>query len=263
MASLESILDGEEVVEQETKEETPETPEPEATEVADEESTDPEVETAEIEETPEPKGDTESKDEEATPPVAEDVKTVPLAAVLDERDKRKELQRQIDELKSQQDKEKAEKVDFWENPEAAVQVKVDEVKSELNQKFTSNYLALSMQYSKSFHEDFDSAKDAFAKAAEENPALADMALQSEMPGEYIYSTGKQFMELDAVGGDVNALRDQIRNEERAKLLEELKSKEDKLKDVPVPLTDETSATAPREKVQGGATPLDSILTTNR
>lgn len=258
MASLESILDGEEVVEQETKEETPETPEPEATEVADEESTDPEVETAEIEETPEPKGE-----EEATPPVAEDVKTVPLAAVLDERDKRKELQRQIDELRSQQDKEKAEKVDFWENPEAAVQVKVDEVKSELNQKFTSNYIALSMQYSKSFHEDFDSAKDAFAKAAEENPALADMALQSEMPGEYIYSTGKQFMELDSVGGDVNALREQIRNEERAKLLEELKSKEGKLKDVPTPLTDETSAAAPREKVEGGPTPLTSILTTNR
>lgn len=256
--SLESIIDGkEEVIEQETTEKVEETQEPEKVEPV-EETTEEVTEEPAVEETPEPTGE-----EETTPPVVDDVKTVPLAAVLDERDKRKELQKKVELLEAEKVEAEKEKVDFWENPEAAVDAKVEERVSKLEQQRQNDRIADSMQLSKHFHEDFDIAKDAFIKAAEDNPALAEMAIQSEIIGEYIYTTGKQFMELDAAGGDVNALRDKIRLEERAKIMEELKSKEDKLKDVPTPLTDEASATAPREKVEGGSTPLDNIFTTNR
>jgi hypothetical protein len=249
--SLEEVLSGEAVVEPEETEETPTEEKPEEAEAPEEEvpeTTDEPVEPTGVEET--------------EPPSVETTDKVPLAAMLDERDKRKQLQAELEKLKAAQEEAQKEKVDFWENPEAAVDAKVNEKVTKLEQQFTNGYIALSMQYSKAFHEDFDEAKDAFAKAAKENTALADMALQSEMPGEYIYNTGKQFLELDAVGGDVNALRESIRAEERAKIMAELKEKESKLAEIPTPLTDETSASAPREKVQSGPTPLENIIRSN-
>ena len=245
--SLEEVLE-EVVVEPETPTEETETPQPEEVEAVEDE-------TEEVTEEPaEPEGV-----EQVEPPSA--TKEVPLAAMLDERDKRKALQAELEALKAAQ-AEKSEKPDFWENPEAAIDAKVNVKVSELQQQFTNGYLSLSMAMSSKFHDDFDVAKEAFARAAEENPTLAQMAVQSEMPGEYIYNTGKQFMELDAVGGDVNSLREKIRAEERAKLMEELKSKESKLSAVPTPITDETSAMAPREKVEGGPESLESILPNN-
>lgn len=213
-------------------------------------------ETVSEEETTEPEGV-----EEGEPPAPETSKEVPLAAMLDERDKRKALQAEVESLKAQQNKAEEEKVDFWENPEGAVQKMINTTRDELNQQYSSGYIALSMQYSKTFHDDFDDAKEAFVKAAEENPLLADQALQSEMPGEYIYKTGREFLELSKYG-DVETMREKIRLEEREKLMTELSKKEDKLKAVPTPLTDETSATAPREKVEGGQTPLGNIFRHN-
>jgi len=242
--SLEEVL---EEVEPETTEEETEIQEPEEAEAV-------EVETEEVAETPDPEGV-----EEVEPPST--TKEVPLAAMLDERDKRKALQAELERLKAEQ-AEKAEKPDFWENPEAAIDAKVNVKVNELQQQFTNGYLSLSMAMSSKFHDDFDTAKEAFARAAEENPTLAQMAVQSEMPGEYIYNTGKQFMELDAVGGDVNSLREKIRLEERAKIMEELKSKESKLAEVPTAITDETSAMAPKEKVEGGIEPLENFLPNN-
>ena len=223
--SLDDVLSGEEpkevpVVESEAPEEETEETQPEAVEVDEEE-------TEEV--TEEPTGV-----EETTTPVVEDVKQVPLAAMLDERDKRQELQKRLEALEAERESQQKEKVDFWENPEAAVDAKVSEKVSALEQQFTNGYLSLSMQYSRSFHDDFDTAKDAFAEAATQNPALADMALKSEMPGEYIYNTGKQFMELDSVGGDVNALRERIRNEERAKLMAEYEVKRQSTQRHPCP-----------------------------
>lgn len=248
--TLEDVLNGkEEVIEPETAEVETEAAEPEAVEVVEEE-------TEEVTEDP-----TEGV-EEVEPPATENVKEVPLAAMLDERDKRKALQVEVERLKAEQETATKEKVDFWENPEAAIDAKVEERIGKVEQQFTNGYLSLSMQYSRSFHDDFDAAKDAFATAAQENPALADMALKAEMPGEYIYSTGKQFMELESVGGDVNALRERIRNEERAKLTAEFEAKGKARQDIPVPLTDETSATPARQKVEGGNESLDSILNYN-
>lgn len=245
--SLEDVLSGEAIVEPVIEE--VETEEPEVVEEPTEEV---------VEEPVEAKG----VEEEVEPPATETVKQVPLAAMLDERDKRKELQARLEALELDRASQQKEKVDFWENPEAAIDAKVQERYGVLEQKMTNAILSQSMQNARYYHDDFDAAKDAFAEAATQNPALADMALKSEMPGEYIYNTGKQFMELDSVGGDVSALRDRIRNEERAKLMEEMKSKGDALKDIPVPLTDETSATAPRSKVEGGDESLDSILHIN-
>lgn len=251
MSKLEEILG--EATEEPVEEKVEETVE-ESTEEPTEEST---------EEPEEPEGVKEEPEKEpAEPPSA---KEVPLTALLDERDKRKQFQAELEQLRKQM-AEKTEAPDFWADPQNTVQSMIAEQVGSLKNEFTTGYLNLSMQYSKAFHDDFDSAKEAFIKAAEENPALADAAVQSEMPGEYIYKTGKEFMALSQYGDVETALeaaKRQAVEEYIAKQAAEKEGKAKKIAAVPTPLTEESSAASPKDKVEGGATPLENIFQYNR
>ena len=237
-------------------------PEPQATEEVNEETKPEEVEAAQETEPEAEVVDSEPEGEVAEPPSAES-KEVPIAALLDERDKRKSYETRVKELESQIEESKKETKDFWESPEEAINERIRSAVEPLEQNFRNAYMGLSMQYSAQIHSDFNDARDAFLQAAESNPALAEQVFTQEMPGEFIYNVGKQFMELNAVGGDVNKLRDQIRHEERERILKEMKEKEGQLQKVPQPLTDHASASAPREKVEGGPTPLSNIFPNQR
>lgn len=254
--TLEDVLSGKEVVEPQTEEVEVEAQEPET----DEPVAEPESDTAVEETADEPTGDVEPETE---PPSVETTKEVPLAAMLDERDKRKALQAELDRMKAEQEKATEDKVDFWENPEAAINSVKEGLRGEFQQQLVAGRLELSMQIAKTYHDDYDTQLESFKTAAQENPALVDQALQSDHPGEYIYSVGKQFADLDSMGGDLNAMRETIRNEERAKLMAEMKGKEDKLSSVPQPITDEPSAAPPRQKAESGMEPLENILQHNR
>ena len=204
----------------------------------------------------------EEPQEEAAPPAAQESKQVPLAAVLDERgkrqaaeDKAKALEERLKEL------ETTPTTDFWEAPEERLKEIETTLRQEFDQKFQSGLLAYSMQSASYRHDDYEDALAAFKKAAGDNPALADQVFSTGDPGEYIYSTGKQFLQLEEVGGDINSLREKIRNEERAKLLKELKA--NPLQDVPSAITDETNASAPSEKPEAGPTPLSKIFPNQR
>lgn len=248
-ATLDDIFEGKETEEPvvETVEEPTEEAQPEAVEA-------PEVED-EIEETVE--AEVEAEVVTAEPTTAEEVRTVPLAGLLDERDKRKQAEEKLRQLEAEK-----EKPDFWADPETAMKTMRDELATEFNQKFTNGLLAYSMQSASYRHDDYESMKQAFTDAVQDNPALAQQAVESADPGEYIYNTGKQFSQLNAVGGDITALEERIRNEVRAEYEARNKAKVDKLKNVPQSLTDETSAMQPREKVEGGVEPLESILKFN-
>lgn len=241
--SLEDALKGIQPAEQDTPEE------PQAEEPAE-----PTAEGVEADETAEET----PQEEPAAPPAA--TKEVPLAALLDERDKRKAADEKVREY---EERLKQEKPDFWENPEQAVSEIETRLRSEFDEKFTRGLLSYSMQSASYRHDDYDEALESFKAAAEQNPALADQAVTQPDPGEWIYRTGKQFSQLDAAGGDIDSLREQIRNEERAKLMKELKDKADNAPQVPEAITDETNAAAPREKVEGGPTPLENIFSNQR
>lgn len=249
MATLDEVLSGkEEVVEPETTEVEAEAPEPEEVEAVEEE-------TEEVAEEPaEPKGV-----EKTEPPSV--TKEVPLTALLDERDKRKQLQAEIEAMRKANE-EKKESPDFWENPQQAVESMLNSKVEELNAKYTNGYLSLSMQYSKAFHNDFDDAKQAFIRAAEQNPALADAALKAEMPGEFIYKAGKEYLMLDQAGGDLESAIERAKREAVEEYIAKNKPKS-KVAAIPKALTEETSASAPREKVEGGETPLENIFVHNR
>ncbi len=255
MSTLEEILGNSEVEEQESKPEEAVVETTEEAAEAGDNASQPEG----VKEKPEQE---EPEQEEAEPPSAKDV---PLAALLDERDKRKNLQAELDAARRQIEESK-DNPDFWENPQATVESMISSKVDELQNQYTSGYLNLSMQYSKAFHDDFDDAKDAFIKAAEENPALADAAVQSDMPGEYIYKTGKEFLALQTYGDVESAIEAERRKaveEYIAQQAEKDKGKAEKVAAVPTPLTEESSAGSPRQKVEGGPTPLGSILHLDR
>lgn len=236
--SIESILEGETPVE--TTAETPaETP------------VETEVETEVVEvEVEEPTGET------ATPPVAEETPAVPIAALHDERDKRKAAQRERDELQKQLEENKP---DFWEDPQKAIDSVTESLRAEFNQELRVTRLNMSVAGAQSRHEDYDVMEKAFADAAKDNPALIDQMWADPDPAEYAYKTGKQFTQLNQFGGDLDSMRAQMRAEVRKELEAELKGKSDTLASVPESLTSETSASAPREKVSEGPTPLENIL----
>ena len=236
---------------EEPKAETPvEDPKPETVEEPKEE---PKAE----EPKEEPKAE-EPKETPAEPPSATD-KQVPLAALLDERDKRKNFQKQLEERDAELQELTKEKTDFWEAPEAAINEAVSTAVNKTEQRLMGRFMNLSIRNAYSRHDDYEQAFDAFRTAAEENPALAEQAAADDDPGEYMYKVGNNFRQLDQAGGDVDALREQIYREVKAELLKEMDNKPD----VPTPITEEPSASSPREKVEGGPTPLTSILKHNR
>ena len=212
----------------------------------------------------EPKGEPEPVEEpKAETPPAEPTKEVPLAALLDERDKRKSLQQQLEEKEKLLAEKEKDAIDFYADPDKAMSDLREQITNEIRTEYKRDLIAYSIENANARHDDYKEAFDAFQEAAKDNPALAEIAAGERDPGEYIYKTGKNFRQLDDAGGDVDALRERIRLEEREKILAELKDKDAKLKDVPQPITDETSASAPRDKVEGGPTPLESILRRNR
>lgn len=233
----------------------PEVTEPDTAEapevVEDSKGEEPEVETEAVEAAEEPK-------QEAEPPTAKPTKEVPLPALLDERDKRKKAETELEALR-QQIEEKKEAPNFWDDPEKAIAKEVQSLEAKFEHKLQERMLRYSIKSAAGRHDDYNDAFEAFKEAAAENPSLSNMAADSDDPGDEIYRIGKNFLQLDQAGGDVEAMRESIRAEERQKILAELKAKEEKHANVPQSITDETSASAPREKVEGGPTPLTSIL----
>ena len=259
---LEDVLAGKEpeVVEPQETEEVETEAEPEKVEASEETESETEVVAADDDE---PKDVKEEKAEEPEPEPSSGntTKEVPLTALLDERDKRKELQKQIDELQAKAEENKDEP-DFWNDPQAYLSEMRDELSGLMAQTVAEAKLEWTVEMARERHDDYDDILQITSQAVQENPALAEQIANHKNPGEYVYQLGKQFKQLDEAGGDVDSLREQIRREEREKVLAELKEKEDKLNKVPQALTDETNAAAPREKAEGGPTPLDNIFQYN-
>lgn len=263
--SLEAIID-KEPEQQDLVEDPIETPPEEVKAV--EETTEPEE--AKVEETTEEVVEDTGEEEDTTPPVVE-TKEVPLTALLDERDKRKEAKAEAERLSKELEEVKRQPLDFYEDPEGAISAKIQEAIKPLQEEIVEtreenvrNFIDYSRQMTKEFvgEDKYEPAEKAFAEAAKQNPLLVQNALESGNPGKYMYDTGTQMLQLDSAGGDVNAMREQIRAELKAEMMAEAKQKEDKLEEVPESLTETPSAMAPVEKVATGPTPLENILPSN-
>lgn len=190
----------------------PETPEPEV-------------------EAPEPEGVKEPvKEPEAAPPAANTEKEghVPLAALMAERDKRKEAARKAEELEKrlqameEANKKPVELPDFYREPEKYVQT----IMSAAEARAKDTIYAALEDAERDKHEDFDDVLTEVLERAKSNPDLGKQILGSRNPAATAYKLGKELKDFDRMK-DPAAYRESLKAELLAEIQAGLKAEEAK------------------------------------
>lgn len=150
--------------------------------------------------------------EATTAPEVEKDKTVPLPALLAEREKRQALERQLAELKQQPQQTMPE---FYEAPEQHLQL--------VEQRATQRLHAALEEQAKAVYPDYDDMAAKAIEAAQGNPLLAQQVLTAPNPALALYQLGKKTAEL-AQMQDPEAYRAKIEAEVRAKVEAEFAAK---------------------------------------
>lgn len=165
----------------------------------------------------------EAKEPPAQPvaqqPPQEDAHRVPLRELLDERDKRQALQRQIEELRRQvQPKEAPKAPEFWEQPEGNIDHRVQQAVQPLVQELimqreqTSRALA-AIQYGEDTVN--EAYKDLETRIQSGDPvARFDYQRVMAQPNQYaaLVQLHQQRKALNEIGNDPNAYREKLLSE---------------------------------------------------
>lgn len=110
-----------------------------------------------------------------------------LAALMAERAKRQELERELAQLRAGNQPSTAQpETDIFTDPEKAVQTLVEKQVAPLRQRFFN----MSMQAAQGrYGDEFDAAAEHFMVLAEANPNLSQQLRAAEDPGEFVYLVG--------------------------------------------------------------------------
>lgn len=188
--------------------------------------------------------------------------SAPIAALLEERRKRQELEAEVAKYRERQPK-----TDFFEDPAKATTEHVREQVSPLEREV----LDLKVQIQRLQHTDFDEVMKLVLHKAAEDPVLKHQIDTAPDPLSYLYREGKRMKALADVDGDIDKYREKVLSQHAAKTTEletRLKALEaenrtlreslDKRAKVPQSLNSEPSAASAAETF-AGPTPLTSIL----
>lgn len=182
-----------------------------------------------------------------------------LAAAQEERRKRQELERRIQEIEASKTKETPKQ--FWDNPEEALA----KFKAEITEATTRTRLDTAEMIARRQYPDFDEKVQTFGQLVNSVPGLAQQWLSSPDPAEFAYKVAKNHMEVQAVGG-LDQLMAKKEAEIRARLEAELREKYDKAaleaakqrEQLPGSLSN-TRGVSQNKPVWTGPTPLGSLL----
>lgn len=126
-----------------------------------------------------------------------------VAAIIDERRKRQGLERELAQLRQQQPQKP--KTDIFENPDVAINERLQERLSPLE----NTIFNLQVELAKSKMPDFDDAAKAFFTHAQNDPVLMHQADTAPDQFAFIYREGKRLQELGDVGGDIVKYREKV------------------------------------------------------
>ena len=249
MSDLNDLLNGESLpeIDPEEQETTGEidTPEPEAESKPEQEDSTPESE-----EKPE-----ETKAEEVKPESKDEGVNWTKAAVLDERRKRQELERQLEQ--ALKDKTPEEKKDWFDDPEGAA----SQIKQEFQSQLANTRIEMSQEFMRSMHEDYDELEAEFVDLAKGNPAMLAEFQQSKNPAKFAYDTARKHREYADLK-DVDKAKAKLREEIRAELEKEYQQKaekEQKKRDAIPPSLSSQGKGGLSADDYSGPTPLEDIL----
>jgi len=173
--------------------------------------------------TPEPEAVEAQGEEEATPPVAKPEESTehhaPIAALVDERQKRQAAETRVRELEAASQQPAPNPID---DPEGAL----DHLRGEFSQGMWAIKSGLSRDMMSSAHPDYAEKESAFIEMAQANPGLVAEMHASENPARFAYDTAKNAQEYQAMQ-NVDEYRAKLKAELRAELAEEGQAGADK------------------------------------
>ena len=146
---------------------------------------------------------TETKPEEKPAITKADV-----AAIIDERRKRQQLEQEVAALRQQKPK-----TDIFENPDEAINERLREHLDPL----TSQIFELKLALAKTQMPDFDDAAMAFFQVAQNDPVMRHQADTAPDQLQFIYREGKRLKELGDVGGDIMKYREKVTAESKLEI----------------------------------------------
>ena len=172
-------------------------------------------------------GDKPQSEVPPTEPAVNDGPTVPRRALEDERRKRQDAERKLDELtkaaqqpKPQpqqqqpvQQQQPPERPDPWVDPEGAA--RYDQMMFQ-HQLFETRVVT-SKELMRSLKPDFDDVEKVFIEAASADPYLEQQLIRHPLPAKFAYEQGRRIMLMKEIGDDPEAYKARVREELMAEL----------------------------------------------
>jgi hypothetical protein len=198
------------------------------------------------------------------PPTSEPTKELPpaeYAALRDERRKRQQLERELQELQQRVNQPvtaPSPPPDFWESPEAALEAKFNQFGEQLMQRIEAQQwqrkAANDEQSARAKYADFDDKLEQFHQLAASNPALINELRAAPDVAEFAYRKASEAMLLQDHGGVEGLLK-----AERAKWEAELRGSAPVPPTVPLSTAAERSVGSRSGPAWVGPVSLDDLL----
>lgn len=131
---------------------------------------------------------------ETTTPKVETEESWTKAAVLDERRKRQDLERQLEALKTQQLKAPEPRPDVFDDQDKAFQY----TERSIEQKLINQKIEMSQELMRSMHDDYDELESEFVDIVKENPSLIAEMNRHAMPAKFVREVALKHRNLKEV-----------------------------------------------------------------
>ncbi|MCK5616625.1 hypothetical protein KAR91_82960 [Candidatus Pacearchaeota archaeon] len=180
-------------------------------------------ESEKVEEAPEVESKDEPKEPEKAEPTSEEAEKEnwTFQAVKDERRKRQELEKQLEELKAgQNNPEPKELPDIFENQEGFVNDLREQMRVETRQQIIQNQRDRMIE----FKSDYEEKEAAFIEFGKNNPTLLAEANTAANPAKFAYEQGAKILEYKQMQ-DVDGMKAKLRAEIEAEVRSEFESKQ--------------------------------------
>jgi hypothetical protein len=178
------------------------------------------VEAKDVEPEPPSEEPAEQSDEVETAPQPES-RNVPLKALEDERRKRQELEKRLQELEQraqprQQSQPQQQPQPQFPDPLDDPQGYARYMQQELQRSQFETRAMVSQEMMRAQHKDYDEVEAIFVEAARSNPMLLQEMISHPVPGKYAYEQGRKIKLMQEIS-DPDAYRARLREEILAEL----------------------------------------------
>lgn len=166
----------------------------------------------------------------------------------------------------QQQQPEQQSEDFWTDPNrflaSQLQAHEQRIRAEMARERLLERIADSREQMMATHKDYEDLERVFVENAQSSPGLLHAMAQARNPAKFAYESAKRMKFLADVGSEPDGYVQRIREEERKKVLEELKLGPPQTQRFPGTLSDAPAAGA-QGRVMSDAAIVDDVFASDR